>query len=128
MFFRIYTIAYMLFYLYLSFNQEAVSRYGIWEWVEITVVVTAFAGMASYAFQTRLLTRRFWVYYRYIFIIFELVYMTWLQQPLLEKLEVEQYATSSNLINVILFAPVVYALVQLEKRWNKLFPEKKALS
>lgn len=128
MLFRVYTIAYMLFYLYLSFNEEMVSHYSIWEWIEIVMVVTAFSGMISYAFQTRLLTRRFWEYCQYVFIIFELVYMTWLQQPLLEKLELEQYATSSNLINVILFAPIIYALVQLTKKWDELFPENKVLS
>ena len=123
MFFRVYTISYFLFYCYFSFNTKFIPHYSILDWVEIVVVTIALIGMIAYAFQTKLLTRTFWGYYRFVFIIFELIYMTWLQQPLLEKLDLQSYAASNNIMNIILFIPVVYALIQLERKWDILFPE-----
>lgn len=128
MLFRVYTISYFLFYLYFSFNTKIIPHYSVLDWVEIAVVATALIGMISYAFQMKLLTRAFWGYYRFIFIIFELIYMTWLQQPLLEKLELQAYAASNNVMNIILFIPVIYALIQLERKWDILFPEIKQVS
>lgn len=121
MFFRIYTIFYFLLYLYISFNPGVLVHYGVWEWVDIGVMLTALSGMVAYAFQFRLLKRKFWEYYFYLFIIFELVYMTWLQVPLIEKMNLQKYAGINNVINAIMMLPIGMALYRLQQRWDLLF-------
>ena len=123
MFFRIYTIFYLLLYFYITFSPSVLVHYGIWEWVDVLFMVTALAGMIAYAFQTKLLNRKFWEYYFYLFIIFELVYMTWLQMPLIEKLQLKSYTSINNLINAVMMLPIAVALFRLQQRWDVLFAD-----
>ena len=123
MFFRIYTIFYLLLYLYITFSPIVLVHYGIWEWIDVIVMVTALTGMIAYAFQAKLLNRKFWEYYFYLFIIFELVYMTWLQVPLIEKLQLKKYMSINNLINAVMMLPIGVALFRLQQRWDVLFAE-----
>ncbi|MBN1308119.1 MAG: hypothetical protein JXA18_09395, partial [Chitinispirillaceae bacterium] len=60
----------------------------------------------------------FWEYFFYLFIIFEMVYMTWLQLPLLEKLHMNEHVAASNLINTAMMLPIVYMLFRLQQRWT----------
>ncbi len=121
MIFRIYVIFYILLYGFLAFNPEIIAQYGVWEWIDTGVMIIALGGMASYAFRLKLLSRKFWEYYVYLFVIFELTYMTWLQYPYLEKIDLKQYISVNNLINVVLMIPIVWALFMLQRRWNELF-------
>ena len=125
MFFRIYTIFYLLLYLYITFSPEVLVHYGIWEWVDVAVMLTGLSGMTAYAFQFRLLMRKFWEYYFYLFIIFELVYMSWLQVPLIKKMELQQYSSVNNVINAIMMLPIGVALFRLQQRWDLLFIDTK---
>jgi hypothetical protein len=119
--FRIYTVLYILFYLHVTFNPETMVHYGFWEMIDIIVSFVSLAGMAAYTFRFRLLSRLFWEYFFYVFIIFEMVYMTWLQLPLLEELQLSEYAAAGNLFNAFMLVPVVYALFMLQQRWDLLF-------
>jgi hypothetical protein len=121
MFFRIYTVFYILFYSYMTFNPKNVVHYGVWEWVDIVMMIISLCGMAAYTFHVRILIRKFWDYYVYLFIIFELVYMTWLQFPLFEKLGLTDYIAINNLINILMMLPIVYALFRLPQRWETWF-------
>jgi hypothetical protein len=121
MFFKVYTGFYLLLYLYITFSPKVLIHYGVWEWVDVVVMLTALSGMVAYAFQLRLLSRKFWDYYLYFFIIFELVYMTWLQVPLIQKLELQNYAGINNVINAIMMLPIGFALFRLQQQWEVLF-------
>ena len=120
--FRFYTIVYLLLYLYVTFTPEMLKHYGIWEWVDIAVMAVALAGMTAFAFAVRLLVKRFWEYFFYLFIIYELLYMTWLQLPLLEKLNLTDQITVSNAINLFMMLPLAFALHRLQQQWDRLFP------
>ncbi|MBN1576678.1 MAG: hypothetical protein JW913_09015 [Chitinispirillaceae bacterium] len=122
MLFRIYTVFYLLLYLFVTFDPKAIVHYGVWEAIDIVVMLVSLAGMAAYTFQFRIINRRFWEYFFYLFIIFEMVYMTWLQFPLLEKLHLNDHVAASNLINTVMLLPIVYALFRLQQRWNTMFP------
>ena len=85
-------------------------------------MLTSLLGAAAYAFQFRILIRQFWEYFFYVFIIFEMVYMTWLQVPLLEKLNLVEHVTASNFINAVMMLPITYSLFRLQQRWNRMSP------
>ena len=119
MFFRIYTVFYFLLYLYVTFDPKMLIHYGAWEAVDIVVMLTSLAGMAAYSFRFRIISRKFWEYFFYLFIIFEMVYMTWLQLPLLEKLHMNEHIATGNFFNIIMMLPIVYTLFRLQQRWNE---------
>lgn len=123
MFLKIYTVFYIAVYLVLVLNPAVIKHYGIWEAIDSAVMATALTGMVAYTFKVRVFIRKFWEYYLYVFVIFELVYMTWLQMPLLEKLGVRSEATINDLFNVCMMLPLAYALFRLQQRWDALFRE-----
>ena len=123
MFIKIYTIFYILLYLIFTFSPEIIQHYGLWEWIDILVMSAALSGMVAYAFRIRILFCKFWEYYFYLFIIFELVYMTWLQLPLIRKLELEQFINANNALNAILLLPVGWAIYKLQQKWDTLFAD-----
>ena len=100
MFIRVSSIVYLLFYLYLAFSPEILPHYGIWEWIDVSVILTAITSMFAYSFRIKILNRQFWEYYFYLYIIFELVYMTWLQYPIVKKLNLESYVAANNFFNI----------------------------
>jgi hypothetical protein len=118
MFFRIYTVFYLLLYLFITFDPKIIIHFGAWEVVDIIVMLTSLAGMAAYSFRFRIINRTFWEYFFYLFIIFEMAYMTWLQLPLLEKLHLNEHVAASNLINAVMMLPIVYTLFRLQQRWT----------
>lgn len=115
---RIYTVFYLLFYLVYTFSPKSIALNGTWEWVDIGFMLTALFGMFSYAFEFRVLQRRFWDYFFYLFVIYELVYMAWLEAPLLAKLDMSDKAAITNTVNILMMAPVAWALFKLPQRWN----------
>jgi hypothetical protein len=122
MLFRIYTVFYILLYLFLTFSPDMLKLYGIWEFVDMAVMFTALAGMVAYGFIIKLLAKKFWEYFFYLFIIYELVYMAWLQLPLLEKLDLLDRVAMSNLVNLLMMLPVAFALFRLQQQWEERFP------
>lgn len=118
---RSYTTLYLLLYLYITFTPDMLRHYGLWEWADIVVMTVALAGMTAYAFRFRIFFKRFWEYYFYLFIIYELIYMTWLQLPLLEKLNLMDQVAISNAVNVFMMLPVGFALFRLQQRRDALF-------
>ena len=120
---RIYTVFYILLYFYTTFSPDMLELYGMWEWVDMAVMAVALTGMTAYAFGARILTRRFWEYYFYLFIIYEQIYMAWLQMPLLEKLHLSEQVLLSNTVNLLMMLPLAFALFRLQQRWDRLFPE-----
>jgi len=115
---RVYSVFYLLFYLVYTFSPKSIALNGMWEWVDVVFMLTALCGMLSYAFEFRVLNRRFWDYFFYLFIIYELSYMAWLQMPLLKKLDLADKAGLTNSVNILMMAPVAWALFSLVKRWN----------
>ena len=122
MLFRIYTVFYILLYLSVTFSPKMLKLYGIWEFVDIAVMSVALTGMVAYTFVVKLLVKKFWEYFYYIFILYELVYMTWLQVPLLTKLNLVDQFAMSNLFNILMMVPVAFALYRLQQRWLTIFP------
>jgi|GEM_PF-6199828 len=120
---RVYTVFYLLLYLFVTFNPANMALYGVWEFVDIIIMITSIVGMAAYAFEFRVASHRFWEYFFYLYIIFEAVYMSWLQGPLLEKMEMAEHASQSNMINAVMMAPAVYALYRLRQSWSAPSPE-----
>ncbi len=118
MFFRIYTVFYILLYLFITFDPKMIIHYGIWEITDMVFMATSLVGMAAYSFQFRIINRRFWEYFFFLFIIFEMLYMTWLQLPLLDKLKIKDHVGISNIINVLLMLPIGYTLFLLPRRWT----------
>lgn len=122
MIFRVYSIVYLLLYLYLTANSAYLTTSGVWEWIDIAIMVTAITGMMSYAFFFRVLFRKFWEYFFYIFIIYEFVYMSWLQIPFIMKMGLMEQRMLTNLINVGLMIPLAWSIHNLQKQWeNALF-------
>lgn len=119
--FRVYTAVYILLYLFVTFSPEMLKLYGIWEGVDILVMGTALTGMVASTFGIRILVKRFWEYFFYLFIIYEFLYMSWLQLPLLEKLHLTDQMAMSNLVNVFMMLPVGFSLFRLQQRWDFLF-------
>jgi len=115
---KIFSVYYALFYLVYTFYPSNITFNGRWEWVDMVFMVTALTGMLSYAFGFRILTRRFWDYFFYLFIIYELLYMTWLQRPLLEKLGKVGEEGLSNAVNIFLMGPLAFSVFRLQQRWN----------
>jgi hypothetical protein len=119
--FRVYTAVYILLYLFITFSPEMLKLYGIWEMVDIVVMGTALTGMVASTFGIRILVKRFWEYFFYLFIIYEFLYMSWLQLPLLEKLHLTDQMAMSNMVNVFMMLPVGFSLFRLQQRWDILF-------
>ncbi len=119
--FRVYTAVYILLYLFVTFSPEMLKLYGIWEMVDIFVMGTALTGMVASTFGIRILEKRFWEYFFYLFIIYEFLYMSWLQLPLLEKLHLTDQMAMSNMVNVFMMLPVGFSLFRLQQRWDFLF-------
>ena len=122
--FRAYTVLYILLYGYVTFAPEMLKLYGTWEMVDIVVMGTALTGMVASTFGIRILAKRFWEYFFYLFIIYEFLYMSWLQLPLLEKLHLTEQMATSNLVNVFMMLPVGFSLFRLQQRWDFLFSKK----
>jgi hypothetical protein len=117
---KIYTIAYVLLYLYITFTPSNLKLCGIWEWIDIVFMLFGIAGMVSLAFGFRFFIRKFWEYFFYLFTIYELAYMTWLQLPFLERLGcAKDQIVLTDVINVIFLIPLGLSLYQLQKHWER---------
>jgi hypothetical protein len=120
MFFKIYAITYILLYFYITFAPSNLRLCGMWEWFDIVFMLIGLAGMASFAFGFRFFIRKFWEYFFYLFTIFELAYMTWLQMPFLERLGCpKDQVLVTDIINVALLIPLCFALFQLPRQWER---------
>lgn len=116
MFLRIYSIIYLLMYLMMYVNTSIYGFFGWAEWVEFGISMISVVGLLSYAFKIKILFRSFWTWFLYIFIIFELVYMPWLQEPLLEKADMVELGQLDSLLNAILEFPAAYAIYKLQQK------------
>ena len=47
--------------------------------------------------------------------------MSWLQLPLLKKLNMADQTTLNNIFNILLMIPLIYALFRLQQRWEAVF-------
>ena len=121
MIYRIFSIVYLMFFIVVNFDPEALKIYGWQEWLCIVNSMAGLIGLIAYAFREKLLNKTFWQYFLFIYVIVDVVYMVWLGRPAAEKMGSKQTEWLINVLNIALDVPVVYALYRLQGKWNSLF-------
>jgi hypothetical protein len=121
MIYRIFSIFYLLFFIVVNFDPEALKMYGWQEWLCIGNSLIGLMGLVIYAFREKFLNKTFWQYYLFVYVIIDAAYIVWLGRPAAEKTGSKETEWLINALNIALDMPVVYALYQLQGKWNGLF-------
>ncbi len=120
LFWRIFSAFYLAFFLAIELNPQLIPLLGAWEWLDFGISLIAIFGLICYAFGLKILAKVFWRYFLVSFILFEVIYMLWLQQPFLERANVKEFGCLNSLLNILWQLPVVYAMFRLQQRQDAL--------